>query len=63
MKAMILERFAPAEEAPLKSIELPVPEPGEGEVRVGVKVCGVCHTDLHIVEGELPETRLPRIPG
>lgn len=63
MKVMILERFAPAEEAPLKPVELPVPKPGEGEVRVGVKVCGLCHTDLHTVEGELPETRLPRIPG
>jgi len=63
MRAMILERFAAVESAPLKSVELPAPEPGAGEVRVRVRVCGVCHTDLHTVEGELPEAKLPRIPG
>lgn len=63
MRAMILERFAAVESAPLKSVEIPAPEPGAGEVRIRVRVCGVCHTDLHTVEGELPGARLPRIPG
>jgi propanol-preferring alcohol dehydrogenase len=60
---MILKRFASVESVPLKAVELPLPEPGEGEVRVRVNVCGLCHTDLHTVEGELPEVGLPRIPG
>jgi len=63
MKAMILRRFAPVEEAPLEATDFPPPEPGEGEIRIRVSACGVCHTDLHTVEGELPEARLPLIPG
>lgn len=63
MKAMILKDFAPIEENPLELADLPVPEPGPEDVLVRVNVCGVCHTDLHTVEGELPETRLPIIPG
>ena len=43
--------------------EVPLPEPGPGQVRVRLEVCGVCRTDLHIVEGELPLPRLPIIPG
>ncbi|HEY0179755.1 MAG TPA: zinc-dependent alcohol dehydrogenase family protein [Dokdonella sp.] len=39
------------------------PEPGPGEVRVRVEACGVCRTDLHVVDGELPQTRLPIVPG
>ncbi|MGE4371380.1 MAG: zinc-dependent alcohol dehydrogenase family protein [Xanthobacter sp.] len=41
----------------------PVPEPGPGEVRIRVLACGVCRTDLHVLDGELPETRLPIVPG
>ncbi|MBN2200294.1 MAG: zinc-dependent alcohol dehydrogenase family protein [Candidatus Aminicenantes bacterium] len=63
MRAMMLKKFAPVETVPLKPVELSVPEPGAGEVRVRVRVCGVCHTDLHTVEGELPGAKLPRIPG
>jgi propanol-preferring alcohol dehydrogenase len=47
----------------LRLVDLPLPEPGEGEVRVRVEVCGVCRTDLHVVEGELPPRRDTVIPG
>ena len=48
---------------PLKAAELPQPEPGPGQVLVAVSACGVCRTDLHIVDGELPEPKLPLVPG
>ncbi len=60
---MVLERFACIEEKPLQLRDLPVPEPGKEEIRIRVKVCGVCHTDLHTVEGELSEVKLPVVPG
>ena len=63
MKAMVLERCAPVESAPLRWMELPDPSPGPGEVRVRVKTCGVCRTDLHVVECELPFPGHPVIPG
>jgi propanol-preferring alcohol dehydrogenase len=63
MKAMLLERIAPAAERPLRLIELPDPQPGPGEIRVRVRACGVCRTDLHVVEGDLPRSTLPIIPG
>jgi propanol-preferring alcohol dehydrogenase len=63
MLAMMLERPRPVEDDPLVPTETPVPEPGLGQIRVKVKVCGVCHTDLHTVEGELDLPRLPIIPG
>lgn len=63
MKAMILKGFAPIEEIPLEPVDMPIPEPGLEDILVRVNVCGVCHTDLHTVEGELPEVRLPIIPG
>lgn len=59
MHAMILERLG----HPLKPVELPNPQPGYGEVRVKVTACGVCRTDLHVIDGELPDARLPVIPG
>ncbi len=59
MRAMVLE----APQRPLVLRELPVPEPGPGEVLLRVEACGVCRTDLHIVDGELPAPRLPLIPG
>lgn len=43
--------------------ELPVPEPGEGQVLLRVRACGVCRTDLHVVDGELPGPALPLVPG
>lgn len=48
---------------PLEPVELPVPQPGEKEVLVKVLACGVCRTDLHLVDGELPDIRTPVIPG
>ncbi len=59
MLAMVLER--PGQ--PLKLLEVPTPEPGPGQVRVKVHACGVCRTDLHVVDGELPDPKLPIIPG
>jgi alcohol dehydrogenase, propanol-preferring len=48
---------------PLELRELPVPEPGPGQVRLRVKACGVCRTDLHVVDGDLPHPKLPLVPG
>ena len=59
MRAMVLD----APRTPLRAAELPVPEPGEGEVLIDVAVCGVCRTDLHVVDGELTEPKLPLVPG
>jgi len=63
MKAMILKYFAPIEQNPLELVDLPVPDPAPEDILIRVNVCGVCHTDLHTVEGELPEAKLPIIPG
>ena len=48
---------------PLRETKLPEPEPGAGELRVRVEACGVCRTDLHIVDGELPGPKLPLVLG
>ncbi|TLY19945.1 MAG: zinc-dependent alcohol dehydrogenase family protein [Nitrospirae bacterium] len=63
MHAMLLGKSADIQTKPLAWIELPAPEPGSGEVRLRVQVCGVCRTDLHIVEGDLPPAKRPVIPG
>ena len=63
MRAMQLAAPAPIADAPLRLTELPVPEPGPGQVLLRVLACGVCRTDLHIVEGELPPHRSPVVPG
>lgn len=63
MRAMLLEKCAPIEHAPLKWTELPDPEPGPGQVRVKVLTCGICRTDLHVIEGELPFPGRPVVPG
>ena len=47
----------------LKMEERPEPAPGPGQVRVRVEACGVCRTDLHVVDGELPNPKLPIVPG
>ncbi len=60
---MVLETHRPAEEHPLALRDIPSPEPGPGEVRIHVRCCGVCHTDLHIVEGDLPLHKKPVVPG
>jgi propanol-preferring alcohol dehydrogenase len=56
---MVLER--PGQ--PLRAAELPDPEPGTGQVLLEIRACGVCRTDLHVVEGELPHPKLPLVPG
>jgi alcohol dehydrogenase, propanol-preferring len=63
MKAMLLRAPAAIESAPLALSDVPVPSPGVGEVRIKVRCCGVCRTDLHVVEGELPPKKSPVIPG
>lgn len=63
MRAMVLVQQKPVEENPLEPREIPEPTPGRGEIRVRVRTCGVCHTDLHIVEGDLPLRRAPVVPG
>jgi len=63
MKAAVLERIAPIDSSPLKLTELPVPSPEAGEVRVKVRCCAICRTDLHVIEGDLPKRTLPIIPG
>jgi propanol-preferring alcohol dehydrogenase len=59
MRAMVLERPG----SPLVLRERPVPTPGVGEILVEIAACGVCRTDLHVVDGELPDPKLPVIPG
>lgn len=59
----MLEKPKPAAESPLHLCELPEPGPGAGEIRVRVHCCGLCHTDLHTVEGDLPLPKLPIVPG
>jgi propanol-preferring alcohol dehydrogenase len=59
MRAMILRR----PQAPLAEAELGAPEPGPGQVLIKVHACAVCRTDLHVVDGELTEPKLPLVPG
>jgi len=63
MKAMVLDRQAKVATSPLALREVPPPEPGPGEVRVRVRACGLCRTDLHVIEGDLPARKLPLVPG
>lgn len=63
MKACQLHKIAPIETHPLELVDVPVPSAGPGEVLVRVSACGVCRTDLHVIEGELPRRVLPVIPG
>jgi alcohol dehydrogenase, propanol-preferring len=59
MRAMVLDRPG----RPLVSRERPLPQPAAGEMLVEVSACGVCRTDLHVVDGELPRPKLPIVPG
>src|SRR5437899_3504133 len=63
MKACLLRSPAAIETNPLAFADVKTPEPGKGEVLVRVRVCGVCRTDLHVIEGELPPHKSPVIPG
>lgn len=59
MKAMVLEK--PGEKLQLK--DLPIPKPNKGQLLIKVHVCGICRTDLHVLDGELPDPKLPLIMG
>ena len=59
MFAMVLTKPA----TPLSPVQVPIPKPKAGEVLVKVEACAVCRTDLHVVDGELPEPKLPLVPG
>jgi propanol-preferring alcohol dehydrogenase len=59
MEAMVLD----APETPLRAARLPVPQPGAGQVLLRVGACAVCRTDLHVVDGELPDAKRPLVPG
>ena len=63
MNAMQLLAPAPIESAPLRAADLPIPEPAAGELLVRVRACGVCHTDLHVAEGDLTPSKMPIVPG
>jgi propanol-preferring alcohol dehydrogenase len=63
MKAWLLDTSVPVNERPLRLAEILAPTPGDDEVLLHVNACGICRTDLHVVEGELPVRRSPLIPG
>jgi propanol-preferring alcohol dehydrogenase len=63
MKAMVLTKQGDVSTNPLQLRDLPVPIPAPGQVLVRIRVCGVCRTDIHVVEGELPHVKRPVIPG
>lgn len=63
MKAMRLHQPAPIDQRPLRLEEIARPQAGPGEIVVRVRACGVCHTDLHVTEGDLPQPTLPVVPG
>lgn len=63
MKACLLKNPAPIEINPLELMEVPVPQPQATQVLIRVRACGVCRTDLHVIEGDLPVRKSPLIPG
>jgi alcohol dehydrogenase, propanol-preferring len=63
MKAMVLARTSDVATDPLRLCELPISKPGPDEILVRITVCGICRTDLHVIEGELSHPTLPLIPG
>src|SRR5213078_3783007 len=63
MKACLLRAPAAMETNPLEYGEVAAPQPKSGEVLMRVRACGVCRTDLHVVEGELPPRKSPVVPG
>ena len=59
MRAMVLDR----PQTPLMLRELSIPQPANGEILLAIEACGVCRTDLHVVDGELPQPKLPIVLG
>ncbi|CAG0945840.1 alcohol dehydrogenase, propanol-preferring [Anaerolineae bacterium] len=63
MNAMVLHHARRVEENPLEFVEVETPTPRANEIKIAVRMCGVCHTDLHTVEGEIGLPKIPIIPG
>ena len=63
MRAWVVNEPGPIDDHPLELVELPIPTPGPGEIRVRVVTCGVCRTDLHLAEGDLPPRHSRVVPG
>jgi alcohol dehydrogenase, propanol-preferring len=63
MRGMLLRAQAPIGSSPLEPAETATPLPGSGEIRVRIRCCATCRTDLHVIEGDLPPRRLPLVPG
>ncbi len=63
MKSMQLLKPKPIEHKPLSRVDAPIPEPEGGQARLQIRVCGVCHTDLHAVEGDIHPPMIPVTPG
>jgi len=63
MRAQRLKKPRPIEQRPLELEEIPIPEPEVGQIRIRIRACGVCRTDLHLVEGEIATPKLPITPG
>jgi propanol-preferring alcohol dehydrogenase len=63
MRAWVVDHTAPIDDGPLRRIERDLPQPGPGQVRVRISCCGVCRTDLHLAEGDLPPRRPAVAPG
>jgi len=63
MRAVVLNDIAPIESSPLQALDMPIPQPVAGEVRLKVHCCAICRTDLHVIEGDLPRPALPLVPG
>ena len=63
MHAIVLDQQRPIDSSPLELRDVPLPEPASKQIRVKVHCCGICHTDLHVIEGELSPHKMPIIPG
>jgi propanol-preferring alcohol dehydrogenase len=63
VRAWVVDTPGPVDTGPLRRIDRPLPEPGNGQVRVRITCCGVCRTDLHLAEGDLPPRRPAGTPG
>jgi len=63
MLAMVLRQSLPVEQSPLHMEDIPQPVPGPGQILLRIRCCGLCHTDLHIVEGDLSLPQIPIVPG
>ena len=63
MRACVLQTPAPVEGRPLRLLEIPRPTPKADGLLIKVRACGICRTDLHVIEGDLPQRLVPIIPG